>query len=133
MGEHTWQSTLENKAVDAYLNYLTTVNCRHRPNIDAKLEVMDARDRRRDPHVQEGPQLVRSGAMAQPTITADDLIDDFVKHAGVLRAHRHHLRHLAGDGRAGRRTCSRAGIGPNKNKMAPDDLNRKRPYHLRKT
>jgi hypothetical protein len=129
----TWQSTLENKAVDAYLNYLTTGELPPSPNIDAKLEVMDARIAAETRMFKKVQLVQERREMAQPTITADDLIDDFVKHApgfsertGITYVTWREMGVPAG-------VLSRAGIGPNKNKMAPDDPNRKRPYHPRKT
>jgi hypothetical protein len=131
----SWQSTLENKAVDAYLHYLATGELPPPPNVDAKVEVLDTKIAN-EPRMYRKVQLLQERRdLTQPTVGEADLIEAFVKHApgfsernGIAYVTWREMGVPAGVlKQAGLKAASDGG-----NKLAPDDPRRIRPYANRR-
>lgn len=77
-----WQSTLENRAVDTYLLYVTTGELPVPPNIDARVEVLDAKIANETRMFVKVQLLQEKRDLTAPTVTPEALEEAFVKHVG---------------------------------------------------
>jgi hypothetical protein len=80
----SWQSTQENRAVDAYLQYVTTGELPPPPNIDARLEVLDAKIANETRMFVKIQLLQEKRDLTTPTVDAEAVTEGFVKHAGAF-------------------------------------------------
>jgi hypothetical protein len=76
-----WQATQENRAVDAYLRFLTTGELPTPPSTDAKVEVLDTKIANETRLFVKVQLLQEKRDLTKPTVTEADLVEDFVKHA----------------------------------------------------
>jgi hypothetical protein len=127
----SWQSTQENRAVDAYLLYLTTGELPAPPNIDARTEVLDTKIANETRMFVKVQLIQEKRDLTSPTVTVEDLTEDFVKHAPGF-TERNKIAYVtwremgvpaAVLTRAGLKAASTGGV-----KLAPDDPKRIRPY-----
>jgi hypothetical protein len=132
----SWQTTQENRAVDAYLQYLTTGELPAPPNIDARTEVLDTKIANETRMFVKVQLLQEKRDLTVPTVTEADLVEGFVKHAPGF-TERNQIAYVtwremgvpaAVLTRAGLKAATAGGV-----KLAPDDPKRIRPYRPRRT
>jgi hypothetical protein len=128
----SWQSVLENRAVDVYLQYLTTGELPAPPNIDAKLEVLDAKIANETRMFVKVQLLQEKRDLTAPTVTPEALEEAFVKHVGGF-SERNGIAYVTWrEMGVPANVLKRAGLKPAGSKLAPDDPHRIRPYTPRR-
>jgi len=129
-----WQTTQENHAVEAYLTYLTTGELPAPPNIDTKLEVLDTKIANESRMYMKVQLIQERRDLTAPTVTAESVIDGFVKYAGTF-TERHHIAYVTWrEMGVPAAVLKRAGLkASGVAKLAPDDPERVRAYAPRRT